>query len=101
MPQFIIYRHGSNGANQHLQIKAVVGTMDAVDGRGACKRMARRITVYSNQHLSWKFLSKASAKDRLDAQEQNLQLAAQDEADFEDRLADQIGVEKGGGQLAD
>ena len=85
MDEFIIYRYGANGANQHRQHKAVVGTIDAVDGESACKRMAGRIMVYSNQHLTWNFLSKASAKDRREAQEQNLQLALQDEADCEDQ----------------
>lgn len=50
---WIIYRHGSNAANQHMtQVMPVCIVDGAETAEQAKDRAAESITVYCNQHLS-------------------------------------------------
>ena len=49
---YVVYRHGSNAANQHMCNKIIVGTIEAANRKEACKLMHDRVTVYNNQWLS-------------------------------------------------
>ena len=50
--KYVIYRHGSNAANQHMCNKMIVGTIEAANRKEACKLMHDRVMVYNNQWLS-------------------------------------------------
>ena len=69
MATYIIYRRGSNAANQSLCDRAVVGIVEA---RGAENAVATAhaelgVTCYANQHLTAKLWSRASNVDREEA----------------------------------
>lgn len=63
MTTYIVYRHGSNAANQSRTQVMVVGFEDAPDRETAKEQMAQRIEVYNNQHLTAKPASRASKTD--------------------------------------
>jgi hypothetical protein len=66
---YLLYRHGSNAANQSMTPVAVVGYEEAVSREAACRQMARQTTVYANQFLTAKPLSRTSQADRERADE--------------------------------
>ncbi len=49
--KYVVYRHGSNAANQSMCNKRIVGTIKATSRKEACKLMAGRVTVCHNQRL--------------------------------------------------
>jgi hypothetical protein len=51
MSDFIIFRHGSNAANQTMTPVAAVGTEEAETAEQAKAQAAERINCYNNQHL--------------------------------------------------
>lgn len=51
MAHFIIKRHGSNAANQHMTQTKVLGTVEAADSDEAKRVAAERWTLYNNQHF--------------------------------------------------
>ena len=66
MATYVIYRHGSNSANQSMCDKAVVGLLEAKSKKDALARAEQELhlTVYNNQYLSAVAWSKAQAGDR-------------------------------------
>jgi len=69
---YAVYRHGSNAANQSMCPKMLVGTIEAINRKEACERMASRVTVYSNQWLSAIPFSRLGKKDQMIALEQDM-----------------------------
>lgn len=62
MPQFIVVRHGSNAANQHMRMRKVLGTVEA----------ANQWTCYNNQRFEVIDLAGRTRKaDREEASEQD------------------------------
>lgn len=64
--EYLIYRHGSNGANQSLCNKAPVAIIVARSRREALEKVATErpdITVYNNQFLTATPQSHANADD--------------------------------------
>lgn len=51
MKRFIIKRHGSNGANQHMQLTKVLGTVVAEDTDHAKRKASEKWSCYNNQHF--------------------------------------------------
>lgn len=52
MTSFLIYRHGSNAANQSMTPISAVAIVDAETADAAKKIAAENVTVYANQFLS-------------------------------------------------
>lgn len=69
MTRYVIVRHGSNGANQHLTPEMVVGTVEARGWRKAISTAAEKWTCYNNQYFSPIAWSRASVRQRDDALE--------------------------------
>jgi hypothetical protein len=65
---YIVYRHGSNGANQPMTPRVIVGVFSAPNGPSACQQARERCVFYANQHSTCKPLSRASAADRVEIQ---------------------------------
>ena len=76
---YVVYRHGSNAANQGGCNKTIVGTVKAGSREEACKRMADEVTVYRNQWLSAVPASKLGKADRQIAFERDLDIQAEEE----------------------
>lgn len=78
MPSYVIFRHGSNAANQSMRQVKPVFACEAVDSDEA-KQKARDAGVdcYNNQFLSWKHASRCKAAERLEAAE-NMEMLAVD-----------------------
>lgn len=70
--KYVIYRHGSNAANQSLCNKAIVGTITAANREEACKLMRNKVTVYHNQWLSAIPFSRLGKKDQMIAFERDM-----------------------------
>lgn len=74
MPEFVVYRHGWNEANQNpesgLPEKMAVARVQAGDADEACRLAAQRVTLEPNQRLS------AEPAAEVDARENNLNLKA-------------------------
>jgi hypothetical protein len=51
MTRYVILRHGSNGANQHLTQTMVVGLIEARNRRAAVDAAADQWTCYNNQYF--------------------------------------------------
>jgi hypothetical protein len=51
MTSWLIYRHGSNAANQSMVQKAAIDVIEADDAWTAKEKAAERHTVYANQWL--------------------------------------------------
>lgn len=49
---YVVYRHGSNAANQSMCNRTIVGTIKAGSRAEACRLMSDEVTVYNNQWLS-------------------------------------------------
>ena len=60
---YIVTRHGSNAANQSMTPEMDVGSVEAANRREACRLMADEVTVYNNQFLSAKLLSRATRSE--------------------------------------
>lgn len=52
MTSYLIYRHGSNAANQSMTPVSAVGIVDAESPEEARRIAAENINCYNNQHLS-------------------------------------------------
>lgn len=76
---YVVYRHGSNAANQSLCNKRIVGTVTAGNRGEACRLMARKVTVYRNQHLEAVPFSQLGKTDQRIAYERDLENQAWDE----------------------
>lgn len=50
--RYLIYRHGSNAANQSMVLKSPVGIFQADSAAEAIEIAAKERTVYNNQYLS-------------------------------------------------
>lgn len=61
--KFVVFRHGSNAANQSMVLVAPVHYCEAISMEAA-KDDARRagVTLYFNQHLSAKYASRCGKK---------------------------------------
>ena len=62
---YVVYRYGSNAANQSRCNKRIVGTVKAGSRAEACRLMADEVTVYRNQWLSAVPASKVGKTDRM------------------------------------
>jgi hypothetical protein len=78
MTNYLIYRHGSNAANQSMTPTAVVCSVEAKDQTEAVKLAADRVTVYNNQRLEAIPASKCSKEDNRQAFEANLAIEEED-----------------------
>ena len=63
MTSYLIYRHGSNFANQSMCSKLAIAIVDATRKDAAIVQAAEDHTVYANQFLSAVPESKASRED--------------------------------------
>lgn len=74
---YVVYRHGSNGANQSRQNVAILGTLMASSREDAISRAEDelRATVYNNQRLTAKPVSRCSQNDIREASESDQMLA--------------------------
>ena len=63
MTNYVIYRNGSNRANQSMVDRMPLCIETAPDRATACEQAAQRFTVYSNQYLTAKAESRASGAD--------------------------------------
>lgn len=68
---YIVYRHGSNAANQHMTLKMVVGSVEAATGTEACYLMmdSGKVLVFNNQYLSATAWNSAPKADQIAASE--------------------------------
>lgn len=70
MPEYVVYRHGSDAANQGreqgLPQKRPVARVEAGSPEEACRLAARDVTLAAGQHLS------AEPAEQVDARVQNL-----------------------------
>lgn len=57
--QYIVFRHGSNSANQPMSAKKAVGTWSALSRDEAVRIASYVVTVYSNQRLTAEPYSRA------------------------------------------
>ena len=73
---YVVYRHGSNAANQSACPKMIVGTITATNKKEACELMSDRVTVYNNQWLSAVPFSRLGKKDQWRAYERDLERIA-------------------------
>lgn len=48
---FIVKRHGSNAANQHMRLVKVLGTIEADSREEGKRKAAERWSCYNNQHF--------------------------------------------------
>ena len=70
--KYVVYRHGSNAANQHMCNKMIVGTIEARNRKEACRLMSEKVTVYRNQWLSAIPFSRLGKKDQVIALERDM-----------------------------
>ncbi len=59
MTTYIIYRHGSNAANQSMTPMMVLGSIDAASKKDALSQAAERYTCYNNQRFEAKPISRS------------------------------------------
>jgi hypothetical protein len=76
MAKYLIYRYGSNAANQHLTPKMPVAVVEAesheeavqavydYDNERIVDRLTESLTVYNNQYLTAKEYAKLTKKER-------------------------------------
>lgn len=60
MTNYILFRHGSNAANQSMTQTAVVGSIMAKTRQDAREKGAELVTVYSNQRIEARPASRCS-----------------------------------------
>lgn len=60
---YLIYRHGSNSANQSMCSKLAIAIVEATSKDSAIQQAAEDHTVYANQFLSAVAESKANRED--------------------------------------
>ena len=75
--QYIVYRHGSNRANQSMTPVMPVGIWAAATREQAISAAAAEVVVFNNQYLSAKPLSRASHADQVAASEADYALEIQ------------------------
>jgi len=65
MASYLVFRHGSNGANQPMTERMALGWFDGHTGEEACE-LARRQgeTVYGNQRLTYKLASRCTKAEK-------------------------------------
>jgi hypothetical protein len=63
MTSYLIYRHGSNSANQSMTPKAAIAIVEAANGEEAKRIASENHTVYNNQYLEAVPESKANKSD--------------------------------------
>ena len=61
--EYIVYRHGSNAANQGMTPVMIIGIWEAATRQGAIDKAAEEVVVYNNQHLTATPVSRASRAD--------------------------------------
>lgn len=64
MTTYVIYRTGSNAANQHMRHKEPVLIVDAANPEEAKAKAAELVSCYANQHLGAVPASRVSKADR-------------------------------------
>lgn len=69
MNAYLIYRHGSNAANQSMTQTAVVCSVEAKSREEAERIASEKVTVYNNQTLEARPASKCSKVDCQEAWE--------------------------------
>ena len=84
MPRYLVYRHGSNAANQSMRDTAPVAIVEAKSANEACAvesdpkptihssawlALNSDVTLYANQRVSAVPLSKARKADRREVEE--------------------------------
>jgi hypothetical protein len=62
MTSYVIFRHGSNSANQSMTGRALVDLIEAKSAEAAAAES--RVDCYSNQHLSAKPVSRLTAEEK-------------------------------------
>ena len=67
--QYVVYRHGSNSANQPMCNRMPIGIVEASDRHRALAKAKKElvVTIYNNQYLTVVPISRLSAADRYDA----------------------------------
>jgi hypothetical protein len=73
---FLVYRHGSNAANQSMTPVAAVAIVDADTIESARKIASENVLCYSNQHLELVEEPDADTEDWNDVVERSAQLSA-------------------------
>ena len=73
---YVVYRHGSNAANQSACNKMIVGTIKASNRGEACRLMARKVMMYRNQWLSAVPASRLGKAEKRIAYERDLERVA-------------------------
>lgn len=71
MKSYLIYRHGSNAANQSMAQTSAVGIVDANDAAAAKEIAAENLTCYNNQYFEAVLESDLSEKQVEDWNEIN------------------------------
>jgi len=67
--QYVVFRHGSNSANQSMTPVMPVGIWEATDAKAAADMAADSVVVYSNQYLTARAASSVSNADYVAASE--------------------------------
>lgn len=75
---YVIYRHGSNKANQTMTPVAAVGVEEAESIEEAKAQAAVRINCYANQFLEARCLDECSMDDRIAADEAEMAREAEE-----------------------
>ena len=66
MATYLVFRHGSNGANQPMTECMGIGWFDGHTGEEACEAARKQgETVYSNQRLTYKLASRCTKAEKL------------------------------------
>lgn len=92
MANYIVKRHGSNGANQSMTQTAVVGSIEAKSKKDARERFGEEnptVTIYNNQYLEFVPISKATQEEIDDANEASILHEA--EGQYFDSLGNVVG----------
>lgn len=63
MTSYLVYRHGSNSANQSMTPKAAVAIVEAGDYETALRNAQEFVNCYNNQHLELVAEDELSAED--------------------------------------
>jgi hypothetical protein len=84
MRPYIVYRHGSNAANQSMTPLMPVGIWEADSREEAIRRAAMEVVIYANQHLTARAYSRVSHAGQQAASEADhaREIAAQELAEW-------------------
>lgn len=86
---YIVYRHGSNAANQSMTPVMPVGIWEAASPEEAIQQAAQDVVVYANQYLTARGYRSASHADQEAASEADYarEIAAQELAAWQKETA--------------